>query len=189
MIYFFINIIMYLIIIMILVKYLKNNINIFTFIIILFNMNTSFVFIYQNVNFIYELLVLIISLIIYYFINLFNKVDEEIVLIKDGNINFHELVNNYSYHKLIRYLKIHHLKLNEITYCIKKGSRLVIIKNKNTSYPVSLIIDGKIINDNLRLIKKEETWLRNELNKRNMPINNIDYAYYKNNNVYFINNV
>ena len=174
--------------IMVLIKSFYDNMSILSFIIILFNMNVTFIFIYKNISFIYGLLVIIISLILYYFINLFNKTNEEIILIKDGNINFHELVNHYNYYKLINYLKFHHLKLNEIAYCIKKGNKLMVIKHKNILFPISLIIDGKIINENLKLIKKKELWLKEELAKRNMPINSIDYAYYKNNSVYFINN-
>lgn len=130
MIYFFINITMYLVAIILLIKYFQSNMTITSFIIILFNMNVFFFFIYHEINFIYGLLFLIISLILYYFINLFNNEQKEVILIRKGNINFHETINNYSYHKLINYLKRHHINLNEVDYCIKRGNRLTIIKDK-----------------------------------------------------------
>lgn len=129
MIYFFVNIIMYLVIIIFLIKYFYNKMTITSFIIILFNMNVFFFFIYQEINFIYGLVILMISLILYYFINLFTNEQKEIVLIKNGNINFHEVINHYSYHRLINYLKCHNIKLNEVNYCIKKGNSLTIIKD------------------------------------------------------------
>ena len=188
MIYFFINIISYLIVILLLVRYYYDKMNSINFIIILFNMNVFFFFIYQNINFIYGVLVLIITLILKYFINLFTSDNKEIILIKDGNINFHELINHYSYYKLVNYLKRHHINLSEVNYCIKYGNKLTIIKNKNIGFPISIIVDGKLINNNLKLIKKEENWLKEELKKRNLSLSNIDFAYYKNNNIYFINN-
>ena len=188
MIYFFINITMYLLLLFIIIYYYKDKMTINNFIMILFNMNVFVLFIYQNINFIYGIMVFIISIVISNFISLFNKTNKEIILIKNGNINFHELINNYSYHKLINYLKIHHIHLDEIEYGILKNNKLLIIKSNNTNYPVSIIVDGKLLDTNLKLINKKEKWLNDELIKRNLLIKNIDYAYYKNNNIYFVNN-
>ena len=126
MIYFFINILMYLVMILFLIKYFKN-IDITSFIIILFNMNTYFILIYKDINFIYGLLVLIGSLILYYLYNLFNK-NNDIILIENGKIKFNILIKNYSYRKLINYLKRHHLKVEDVDYCIKSGNQLIIQK-------------------------------------------------------------
>ncbi len=187
MIYFFINILMYLIVILILMKYFlyKNDAN--SFIIVLFNMNIYFFFIYQNINFIYGLIMAILSLILYRLLQLFKKDNKEIILIRDGNINFHEIINNYSYFKLINYLKIRHLKLDEISYCILKNNELVVIKNNEVNkLPVSIILDGKVLMENLRLINRDNKWLTKELIKKNMPINNINYAYFWNDKLYFV---
>lgn len=131
MIYFFLNIVMYLIILMILIRFFYSKLTIISFIIILFNMNCYFFFIYKNLNFLYGLLLLIMSITIDYLVNIYDKNNKEVVLIKNGNINFHEVLNNYSYHKLINYLKRHHIKLNEVNYCLKQGMKITIIKNQN----------------------------------------------------------
>ena len=128
MIYFFINIILYLLTILFLVQYFYHKMTINSFIIIIFNMNVFFFFIYQNINYIYGLLFLIISLIMYYFINSITNANKEIILIQNGNINIHKVLNNYSYHKLVSYLKKHHIELNEVKLCLKKGNNLTIIK-------------------------------------------------------------
>ena len=129
MIYFFINILMYLVMELLLAIYFYHKITITSFIIVLFNMNVYFFFIYKNINFIYGLLFLIISLILYYFINLLIKENKEVLLIQKGNINFHEVITNYSYQKLINYLKHHKVKLDEVDYCLKRGNRITIIRD------------------------------------------------------------
>ena len=129
MIYFFINITLYLGTIIFLVKYFQNNMDITKFIIVLFDMNMFLFFIYQNINYIYGLLFLIVSLFFHYFVNLLNNNEKEIVLIQNGNINFHEVISYYSYHRLINYLKRHHIKIEEVSYCLKRGNKLTIIKD------------------------------------------------------------
>ena len=188
MIYFFINIVMYLVIIFFLIKYLLKRMNIIAFIMILFNMNVYLFFIYKNINFFYGILVAIISLILIYFLNMFSSNNNEIILIKDGNINFHELINHYSYNRLVNYLRLRHITLDEIAYCVKKNNNLTIIRNKDIGYPVSIIIDGKLITENLKLINKNKDWLMNELLEKHLLIKDIDYAYFKKNKIYFINN-
>jgi uncharacterized membrane protein YcaP (DUF421 family) len=80
-----------------------------------------------------------------------------------------------------------HIKLEEIEYCIKKGERLIIIKNKNNyGYPISIILNGQLQEENLFLIKKDKKWLQEELLKRHLLIKKIDYAYFRKNNRYFI---
>ena len=131
MIYFFINIMMYLVIILFLIKYFYHNMTIISFIIILFDMNVFLFFIYQNINFLYGILILSVSLILYFFMNLMMHIEKEVILIQNGNINFHEIINNYSYDKLISYLHRHNLKLSDINYCFKRGNKLTIIKKNH----------------------------------------------------------
>lgn len=171
----------------ILVLYFKNKFNIFTFIIVLFNLNISFFFIYKDINYIYFIFISLLSIIFYNFISIFNQNNREIILIKEGNINFHEVIENYSFNKLCLYLKLRNIKLDEINYCIKKNNHLIIIKNNEIkSFPVSIIIDGSLHEENLKLIHKNKKWLQEELLNNHLLINMIDYAYYKKNKIYFI---
>jgi len=187
MIYFIVNISMYLIINIILVLYFKNKFNIFTFIIILFNLNISFFFIYKDINYIYFIFISLLSILFYNFIYVFNHNNKEIILIREGNINFHEVIENYSFNKLYLYLKLRNIKLDEINYCIKKNNHLIIIKNNEIkSFPVSIIIDGILRDENLKLIHKNKKWLQEELLNNHLLINMIDYAYYKKDKIYFI---
>ena len=187
MIYFF-NILGYLIVNILITYYFRNKMNIMSFIIILFHLNLSFFLIYQEINVIYFLILSILSILLY---NLFfiRKNNKEIILVQDGNINFHEIVNYYSYQKLMAYIKMKKVLLNEIAYLIKKDNQLILIKNDiHLNYPISIIVDGKLIYQNLMIINKNKEWLKKELLKENLLIEMIDFAYYKKNKIYFIKN-
>lgn len=187
MVYFFSNIIMYLIILIILIFYFSKRINIYSFLLLLVNINLYTIFLYLKLNFIYGTILAIITVLIYKFSSLFNKNQEEIILIKEGNILFKEAINNYGLKKLINYLKIRNIKLENIAYCIKKDNRLIIIKNNEIKgFPINIIIDGNILEENLKIIKKDREWLARELLNNKLLVKNVDYAYYKNNNIYFV---
>ena len=187
MIYFLINVVMYLIMIVGISYYYKDKMNLYSFLMILFNMNIFFLFLDRDINFIYGFIVVVISILVYHFPLLFKKEDEEIILIKNGNISFRDVINHYSLHKLINYLKRRRIKIDEVAFCIKNNNHLTIIKNKDIqSYPVSIIIDGTLLEENLLLIKKNKEWLAHELLKNKLLIKMVDYAYYKKNKIYFI---
>ena len=190
MIYFYINLVMYSLLIVILYKYFNRvKITILDFLLLFFNINLYLILLFKDFNFIYGLISSILIILIKELSLLLfkeKKHEKQIFLIKEGIINFHELVNNnYSYDKLINYLKRKRIKLDEIEYCILKDKRLTIIKNSDIkNYPISIIIDGKVIENNLKLINKDIDWLKLELN--NNDLNNIDYAYFKKDKLYFI---
>jgi len=189
MIYLFFNVLMYFFINMLMVFILKNKINIYTFVILIFHLNLSFFFIYHDVNFIYFLLFSVVSFLLYKVVFYYQSMNEDIILIKDGNINFHNLVKYYSYQKLINYLKIRNIKLDEISFCILKDNRLVIIKDKLIkNYPVSIIIDGFIKEENLKLIKRDSNWLKEEINRVHLTLGSISYAYYLKDKIFFVKN-
>lgn len=189
MINFFVNTVMYLIVLLMLIGFFKNKMNIMSFLIILFNMNVYFIFILKNISFFYGLITFLVSVILYHFYYLFNTSKSEYILIKDGNINFHEVISYYSFKKLINYLKIRHIRLDEIAYCIKRDNHLIVIKNELIkSLPVSIIVDGNVMSENLKLINKNSTWLKEELLNNHILVQNVDFAYYKNNKIYFIKN-
>ena len=190
MIYFYVNLVMYSLLIVVLYKYFNRvKITILDFLLLFFNINLYLILLFKDFNFIYGIISSILIILIKELSLLLfkeKKHEKQIFLIKEGIINFHELVNNnYSYDKLINYLKRKRIKLDEIEYCILKDSKLTIIKNSDIkNYPISIIVDGKVIENNLKLINKDINWLKLELN--NNDLNNIDYAYFKKDKLYFI---
>jgi len=191
---YFINMLMYTFLIIMLYQYFnKTKITILDFLLLLITVNIYTIFIFYNLNFLYGFFFSIIVIIIkkLYFLIINNKkIEKESILIKEGLINFHTLVeNNYSYNKLIKFLKKRKINLDEIEYCFLKNDDLLIIKNdKIKNYPISIIVDGQILSNNLKTIKKDYDWLELELKINKLTIDKVDYAYYKKNKLYFITN-
>ena len=49
-----------------------------------------------------------------------------------------------------------------------------------------IILDGEINQKTLEFLKKTKQWLENELQKKDLEITDIFYAFYKNNKIYLI---
>ena len=68
-----------------------------------------------------------------------------------------------------------------LTGCGKKD-------NKNNTFPLPIIVDGKVNFDNLYSIKKSNNWLLNTLFSRNIKVEDVFYSFYQNNELYIIKN-
>ncbi|MBQ8472657.1 MAG: DUF421 domain-containing protein [Bacilli bacterium] len=198
MFYFFIQVITSLIIIMFTYHIFKaKEITILETIILLFIFNICLIGLYNSINIIYIVILSLIVISCYYLykflykLNIDKKYNPDKVLINRGIINFHELIKeNYSLDTLIYNLKRKGIdNPSLVDYCIKKDNDLIIFrKNSIKNYPISLIIDGHILKDNLFSINKSIEWLDKKLNDNDLELKNINYAYFKNKEVYFITN-
>ena len=198
MFYFFIKIIFYLLIILLAYYFFnKKEITILEIIILLFLFNICIFSLYSNISIINTLIISIIILLTYYlYIFLYNKqIDNKLihekVLINRGIINFNELIKEkISYNSLIYELKKQGISNPDVVdYCIKHNNNYIIFKkNDIKNYPISLIIDGKVLKDNLYSINKSLEWLDKKLDENNLELNTINYAYFKNKDIYFITN-
>ena len=199
MFYFFVQVFVSLsLILTIFYIYNKKEITNLENLIILFIFNICMFCLYQNIGILYMIFLSIFILLSYYLYKFLQekKINEKVfssdkVLINRGLINFQELVKeNYSYESLLYNLKKKGISSpNLVDYCIKRNNDLIIFrKNSVKNYPISLIIDGNILKDNLFSIHKTVEWLDKKLNENNLELNNINYAYFKNKEVYFITN-
>ena len=198
MFYFFIQVITSLIIIMFTYHiFKKNEITILEIIILLFIFNICLIGLYNSLNIIYIIILSLIVICSYYLykflykLNIDKKCNPDKVLINRGIINFQELIKeNYSLDTLIYNLKRKGIdNPSLVDYCIKKDNDLIIFrKNSIKNYPISLIIDGHILKDNLFSINKSIEWLDKKLLDNDLKLKNINYAYFKNKEVYFITN-
>ncbi|KRU24953.1 membrane protein [Clostridium sporogenes] len=111
---------------------------------------------------------------------------EPSLLIENGKINFKELKNQrFSINDMMEELRLQgYYDLQSVEYAILETSgQLSIIPKTEESpvtkkdlslqttqerLPVTLILDGKINRKNLKLIKKDEQWLKNKLEKYNI---------------------
>ena len=57
--------------------------------------------------------------------------------------------------------------------------------SKKITFPLPLIVEGKIEYDNLKLLNKDTNWL---LNNIKTDISNVFYGFYKENSIYIIKN-
>jgi len=116
------------------------------------------------------------------------------VIINRGKVNFEEMTKQrYNLDDLLIQLRTHNIKsIEEVDYAILEvNGELSIFKKDNdvySTYPLPLILDGKLDKDVLRQIRRKEDWLYKELDKNNTNINDIYYCFYRNNNLYIIEN-
>ena len=166
-------------------------ITILEIIILIIILNIDLYSLYTNLNIIYTFLLYILVIISYYlYLFLENKtIKENNILINRGIINFNNLIKeNMTYNNLLFSLKKKGINNpGMVDYCIKRGNNLIVIpKNTIGEYPISIIVDGKVIKDNLFSINKTREWLDKKIKDNNLSLININYAYYKNKNIYFI---
>ena len=198
MFYFIIKILFYLIIIYF-TYYIfnKKEIGILEIIILLFIFNICIYSLYNNISLINTLITSLIIFISYclfkylHYKTIANKINDDTILINRGLINFNNLIKeNMTYNNLIFELNKKGIKSPiSVDYCIKKNNELIIFKkNSIKNYPISLIIDGNIIKDNLFSIDKSIEWINTKIEDNNLELKDINYAYFKNKEIYFVTN-
>lgn len=124
-----------------------------------------------------------------------NIVEGKPVLIIDkGKINYKEMKKQkYSLDYLLLELRNNGIKdISDVEYAILENNGKLNIFEYNmlhvSSYnPLPLIIDGSIQYDTLKYINKSFSWLINYLNDKNIELEEVFYAFYKNNKIYIIN--
>ena len=115
------------------------------------------------------------------------------LIICNGKVNYKEMVRQrYSMDDLLLSLRQNEIKdLNEIEYAfLEPNGKLSIFKYNlfriRSSYPMPIILDGEVNKKTLEFLKKEQTWLEQELEKKGLSIADIFYAFYKNKRIFFI---
>ena len=115
------------------------------------------------------------------------------LIICNGKINYREMVKQrYSLDDLLVSLRQQGIKdLEIVEYAfLEPNGELSIFKYNifklKSSYPMALILDGSIQKEALKFIRKDEEWLYEELEQKNLKPKDIFYAFYKNKKVYII---
>ena len=115
------------------------------------------------------------------------------LIICDGKLNYSEMAKlRYSLDDLLVQLRQNGNKsIEEIEYALlESNGKLSIfpydLLKLKSSYPLPLIIDGKIDYNTLTEIKKSKTWLISELLKNRLTPKDVLYAFYKRNKIYLI---
>ena len=122
-----------------------------------------------------------------------NIVDgEPSVIINRGKINFEEMLKQrYNLDDLLTQLRAKSIKsIEEVDYAVLETSgKLSVFKredDKSRTYPLPVIIDGKIQEDVLIQIKKDKAWLRQALKDEGYQLEDIFYGFYQKKKLFLI---
>ena len=116
------------------------------------------------------------------------------VIINRGKVNFEEMLKQrYNLDDLLTQLRAKSIKsIEEVDYAILETSgKLSIFKredDKNHTYPLPVIIDGKIQEDVLIQIGKDKKWIEESLKKEEYLLDDIFYGFYRNKRLFLIRN-
>ena len=116
------------------------------------------------------------------------------MIIDNGKLNYKEMIKQrYNLEDLLTQLRARNVKcLDEVEYAILEtsGKLSVFLKNaKNSgSYPLPLILDGKIQEATMKHLKKKDTWLKDLLQAKKVNLDDVFYAFYKDNQLFIIKN-
>ncbi|MBQ3142066.1 MAG: DUF421 domain-containing protein [Bacilli bacterium] len=115
------------------------------------------------------------------------------LIIDKGKVNFKELIKQrYTLDDLLMELRLQGIKsLLDVEYAVLENSgKLSIFKYNflrlDSDTPFPLILDGIIQNDTLEYLKKDNSWLNQMIEKENVNVKDIFYAFYKNKKLYVI---
>ena len=115
------------------------------------------------------------------------------LIIFNGKINFKEMIKQrYTLDDLLLALRQQSIKsIEDVEYAfLENNGKLSIFKYNflklHSDYPMPLVIDGNIQKDTLKKVKKSELWLKTNLRKKQIDLNNVFYAFYKNKKLYVI---
>jgi hypothetical protein len=114
---------------------------------------------------------------------LYNNLIFLILIISVGSFFLLEIIDIFDITFTITLLILTRYTINNHFYKIKKFK-----KNPATyaSMPVPLIISGDIKYESLKQIKKNSFWLINNMEKNHLELENVFYAFYMNQETYFI---
>ena len=113
------------------------------------------------------------------------------IIIKEGHIYYNEMLKQrYSLDDLLVQIRDKGFKsLEEVEYAILENNGCLSVfgyANKNRCLPLPIILDGKVQKDTLKYLDKDEEWIDNILTKKDVKLENIFYAFYKDKNIFII---
>ena len=124
-----------------------------------------------------------------------NMLDGEASMIIDnGKVNFKEMIKQrYNLEDLLTQLRARNVKsIEEVEYAILEtsGKLSVFTKDAKNSglYPLPIILDGKIQEMTLKRLNKKEKWLNELLEAKKVKLDDVFYAFYKDNQLFIIKN-
>lgn len=114
-------------------------------------------------------------------------------IIKNGQVNYKEMVKQkYNLDDLLTQLREKgYRSIEEIEYAILENNGKLSVfgynnKKNTTPLPMPIILDGKVQQDVVNKLHKENNFISKILNEKKLKLEDIFYAFYKDNNVFII---
>ena len=113
------------------------------------------------------------------------------VIINNGKIQIKEMIKQrYNLDDLLTQLREQNFKsISDVDYAILETSgKLSVFKKERknkVSFPLQIIVEGRIEYDSLKLLDKDVNWLFNNINT---DLENVLYGFYKEGSIYIIKN-
>ena len=93
----------------------------------------------------------------------------------------------YSLDDLITQLREKGIKsIEEVDYAVLENSGTLSVFQKTKDYPLPIILDGTIDYDVLKEINKDTLWVYKMLEKNNLELEDVFYAFYTKEKTYII---
>lgn len=110
------------------------------------------------------------------------------IIIKNGKIVFSEMIKlRYSLDDLILQLREQGVtSIEDVKFAILENNGNLSVFDKNTSYPLPIILDGVIDYRVLNDINKTTKWLYRILKEKNIELEQVFYAFYAKGNTFII---
>lgn len=115
------------------------------------------------------------------------------VIIKNGKINYNEMLKQrYNLDDLLVQLRDKgYRSIEEVEYAILEGSGTLSVfpyANGDSPLPLPIILDGDIEEDTLKHLKKDKKWVYDFLDKKDIKLQDVFFAFYKDKSIFIIKN-
>lgn len=115
------------------------------------------------------------------------------VIIRNGQVNYKEMMKQkYNLDDLLVQLREKgYRSIEEVEYAILENNGTLSVfaypkDKKKTSLPLPIILDSNIQMDTLKTLNKDEEWVYDLLKRKSIAIENVFYAFYRDNNIFII---
>lgn len=114
------------------------------------------------------------------------------IIIKEGKVNYKEMLKQrYTLDDLLVQIRDKGFKsLEEVEYAILENNGTLSVfgyaNSKNKYLPLPIILDGKVQEDTLRYLDKDDSWIDTILTKKDVKLEDIFYAFYKDKSIFII---